>query len=195
MGAPEIRPESEAPVLARQVTSVPNRARAYRFNRCNFSGGSELPFGPDGKRVVPNGASQQCHGAYEEHNGTYHLDWAYAAHGIFHYKWHHYVWLHEAQTCTPPWGPDKPIQLKCEGPPLDTPSTSHIDVLDRARWGLGEYRLGTPFVCGEIDGVMSTTPPPSESGERVLFETMHFYKEQRYENELPCDWSHLREPL
>lgn len=182
--------------MARQVTGVPNRSRAYRFNRCNFSGGSNIPFGPgDITKRVPNGVSQQCHGAYEEHNGTYTLDWAYAVHGVFHYKVNHYVWLHEPPTCTPPWGPKKPIQLKCDGPPLDDPSTTHIDVLDRARWGLGEYIPGTPFVCGEIDGVMSTNPPPSENGERVLFETMHFYKEQRYENELPCDWSHLREPL
>lgn len=35
---------------------------------------------------------------------------------------------------------------------------------------------GTPIVCGEIDGALSTDPPPSENGESALFETMHFYK-------------------
>lgn len=193
-GAPETRPESEAPALARQVSGVPNRVRAYRFNECYFTGGSELPFGPGDvtKRIEANGASQQCHGTYEEHNGTYSLVWALAVHGVFHYKWGHYVWLHEPPTCTPPWGPHKPLQLACDGPSLDIPATAHIDVLDRARWNPGEFSPLHPYVCGEIDGVMSIRPPPSENGERVLHETMHFYKEQREGYELPCDWNHLR---
>jgi tripartite motif-containing protein 71 len=187
------------PVLLSRQTNAnpPDRERAYRFNTCHFSEGEVIPFGPGdihpGARLEPNGASQQCHGSYEEHDGVHNLTWAFAVHGLFHYRWGQEVWIEEPQHCTPPWGPHAPLQLNCLGPVVGHRYGHHIDVIDKARWYPGEYGNGWKNVCGEIDGVLSTVPPPSENGERALFETLHFYREQRQDYELPCGWDRLHE--
>jgi len=189
---------TEPPFLARDPANVPTRSRAYRFNKCHFYPGTELPTSPGGvggyKRPSGNGASQQCHGSYEEHDGEHSLSWAYAVVGEFKYKWNHWVWLHKAQQCVPPWGPDKPRQLACEGPPLDQAWPTRIAVHDHAIFEPDKYMppfYYDEYVCGDLKGVMTTTPAPSENGERVLFESVRFFIENIRER--PCLWTNLRE--
>jgi Concanavalin A-like lectin/glucanases superfamily/Helix-turn-helix domain len=191
-GPPRVLSNSSSPSSA-LAPNIPHRSRAYRFNQCHFSNGVDLPVGTGGKRLVPNGTSQQCHGSVEWHDGTHSLLWAYAIVGIFDYKWNRYVWLPKEPICVPPWGPRAPVQAGCFGPPVNVVFESKIDVIDRARWDPGAFggpeRSPGQYFCGQIDGVLSTAPPPSENRERLLFETMHFYKEPIFDP--PCSWTHL----
>ena len=171
----------------------PKRKRAYRFNECHFEDGSSLPFGPGGTYSVPNGTSQQCHGSYSEYNGEHKLRWAFVEYGSFHYRWGEQVWVNEQPKCKPPWGPHKPRELTCEVAHGVMESTHHIDVVEKVNWERGDFdssRQTQDYFCGLLDGILSTEPPPSENGERVLFETRLFFIEPVVA--LPCSWTNLK---